>query len=600
MEDHSEDKMKDPNPKEGIVVSFYSSRFWERLQSYLPSANSRFIVNLSKLYVRNPSSKFKREKLGLPLPLLSSSFESSKVLTETTCRVIELLDDILVQILSSLHDIQKNLQFWQSRAEGSDARKVYFMVFERGPLAFIRGTVQLLRGYASEGSSMQHLVLSAAERISERIAVLTCLQNHLAMFLAQVYIEVDRFGIALTKDSNVKSLRSFLITINALFKRLEQSYDLPQSDYPSSHVDSNRSAIILQFEELPEDLQEKSDWQDVEIKDTVNVVSSNLKRLDSYLSLLVTKYRRPRKATLHWFRYTCGAVGLSICSVWILRHSSLMGSSDIDNWIREAKESTIGFWKDHVESPILSIRDELFETFRKRHKGMMELEEVQLTATSLHRMLLAFTEQIKGYKLPENSSDQEMLEIVMARYEKELMHPIQNLMGGELARLFLIQIQKLKLDIETVMLELNQILRANEINLAVLAALPAFFMSVGLGMLVRAWIKQDKGAEGRGKVARIQRRLLLVDAEKQIMHFQICMDRGQEEGALQSFGLMLLTLNLLYKVVERHARETGEWSSLRQDIIDLAKPGLQTGYKLTITSRMGRMYDSLLPYSRPK
>lgn len=38
-----------------------------------------------------------------------------------------------------------------------------------------------------------------------------------------------------------------------------------------------------------------------------------------------------------------------------------------------------------IYDQLLSIRDELFETFRKRDKGVMELEEVQLTANSLHR-----------------------------------------------------------------------------------------------------------------------------------------------------------------------------------------------------------------------
>lgn len=45
------------------------------------------------------------------------------------------------------------------------------------------------------------------------------------------------------------------------------------------------------------------------------------------------------------------------------------------------------------------------------------------------------------------------------------------------------------------MLELNQILRANEINFAILAALPAFFLSFGLLMLVRAWFKQVDSLE---------------------------------------------------------------------------------------------------------
>lgn len=40
------------------------------------------------------------------------------------------------------------------------------------------------------------------------------------------------------------------------------------------------------------------------------------------------------------------------------------------------------------------------------------------------------------------------------------------------------------------MLELDQILRANEINFAILAALPAFVLSLILLMVVRAWFKQ--------------------------------------------------------------------------------------------------------------
>ncbi|KAL2941364.1 Protein DGS1 mitochondrial [Bienertia sinuspersici] len=40
------------------------------------------------------------------------------------------------------------------------------------------------------------------------------------------------------------------------------------------------------------------------------------------------------------------------------------------------------------------------------------------------------------------------------------------------------------------MLELNQILKANEINFAILAALPAFVLAVLSLMLMRSWIVQ--------------------------------------------------------------------------------------------------------------
>ncbi|KAL7198467.1 hypothetical protein ACSBR2_020873 [Camellia fascicularis] len=578
------------------LFSIYSSNLWTRLVSFLPSSRSDFLGNIYNLYHQTTRSRSRRRKPSLPLPLPFNSLESF-VDTSEASKVFDVLEDILEHIFLDLHNIQKNLHFWQSRAEASNARKVYFLIFERGPRAFIDGTVQLIREYVVEGSGMQNLCHSASVHISERITVLTSLRYHLATFLAQIYIEVDNFGEELVKHPE-KSLPSLLVTINGLFSKLEASighfHAVCQSD---SSVDGSYS-FPLMFEKLPEVNQEGSQWTDCEIRDAVNLIYENLRKLDSYLNVVVTKHQKPRKVTLYWMRYTCGIVGFSVCSIWVLKHSRLMGSSDIDNWIREAKDSTISFWNDHVEQPLLSIRDELFETFRKRHKVVMDHKEVYLTAKSLHRMLLAFSEQTKGQTFPENASDQEMLEIVMERYEKELTHPIQSLVGGELVRALLIQIQKLKLDIETAMLELDQILKANEINFAILAALPAFILSLLLLMLVRAWLKQDTRAEGRGRIARLQRRLLIVEVEKRIMQFQICIDEGLEKDAECMFGLVLYSLDRLYHAVEWHAKATGEWLCLRQDIIDLGKPRLQTSYKLIITSRMERVYDCLLPSSK--
>ncbi|KAL5766206.1 hypothetical protein ACOSP7_016823 [Xanthoceras sorbifolium] len=562
------------------LISFYSNFLWNRLTTFFPSSRK-----ISGFYRRTS----RKRRAFLPLPLPSSSLDSSLIITKES-RAYDVLEDIMEHIFSNLHNIQKNLQFWQSRAEGSSARKVYFMLCERGPKAFLNGTAQLFR----EGFSMQHLYRSSSAHISERIAVLTTLRYSLATFLAQLYMEVEKCGEELVKDPE-KSLSSLLVTINDLFSKLEASighlHAMRQSD---SSVDGSYSFPLL-LEKLPEVNREGSQWTDCEIRDSLNLVYQNLHKLDEYISQVVAKHQKPRKITLYWTSYTCGAIGMSICSIWLVRHSSLMGSPDLENWICEAKDSTVGFFRDHVEQPLLAIRDELFETFRKRHKGMMDIEEVQLTSNSLHRMLLAFSEHTKGQKFPENASDQELLEIVMSRYEKELMHPIQNLLSGELARALLIQVQKLKLDIETAMLELNQILRANEINFAILAALPAFFLSLILLMLVRAWFKQDSKAEGRGRVARIQRRLLIVEVEKRIIQYQTYVDQGLEKDAQCMLGLMLYSLDRLFHSVERHAKATGEWQCLKQDIIDLAKPGLHPSYKLKVTSRMERMYDCLLP-----
>ncbi|XP_020240746.1 protein DGS1, mitochondrial-like isoform X2 [Asparagus officinalis] len=546
-----------------LIIS-YSNGIWRSFVKLLPSADSSLLAKISNLYPKILPSRSRRRKLGLPLPLGSDSIQSSLIATDTSSTIL-ILEDIIDHTLSSLHSIQKSLLFWQSLAEGTSRQKISFMILQRGPRAFVDGTCRIITRFGTQGSPFGHLSHSAAETISANIAVLKSLQSCLATFLAEVYLEVNKFGQQLTEDSD-KLLPQFLVAINSIFSKLEASISHPPEIYKSdnSFVVEEGSSCALIFEKLPEIGQEESQWTDTEIKDAMNLVHQNLKKLDSYLSFVLSRCQKPRKLTLYWLHYTCGAVGLSACSVWLLRHSRLMGSPNIDNWIREAKESTAGFWKEHVEQPLISIRDDLFETFRGRQKGVMEVEEVQLTSDSLHRMLLAFGEQTKGQKLPDNLSDQDMMEIVMDRYEKELMHPIQNLLNGELARALLIQIQKLKLDLEMAMLELDQILK-------------------------------DKGAEGRGRAARIQRRLLLVEVEKRIMQLHSCMDQGKEEDAQCMFGLVLYSLDRLYKAVERHARETGEWLSLREDIAALGRSELEKADKLAVISRMERMYYCLLP-----
>ncbi|XP_050237143.1 protein DGS1, mitochondrial [Mercurialis annua] len=594
---HDDDHTIQDEPNQGVTKTL-TSVYSNYLLNILASSSSNFIGKLSFLSRRTRAlsyfSIFRRRRACLPLPLPSYSPESSLVVKEAS-GVYDVLEDIIEHVLINLHNVRKHLHFWQCRAEGSDSRKLYFMMFERGPMAFIDGTVKLLRQCMTEGPTSMHRVSqSASVYMSERLAVLTELRRALATFLAEVYMEVDKCGEALVKDPE-KSFPSLLITLNGFFSNLEASIGhLHAARQTDSSVDGSYSFPLV-FETLPEVNQEGSQWTGCEIKDAINLVNKNLQKLDSYISDIVAKHQKPKKVTQYWVRYTCGAVGLSVCSMWLIKHSRLVGSPDIDNWIREAKESTVSFFSDHVEQPLLSIRDELFDTFRKRHKGVMEVEEVQLTAKSLHRMLMAFTEQTKGQKVPENASEQELLEIVMNRYEKELMHPIQNLLSGELARGLLIQVQKLKLDIETAMLELDQILKANEINFAVLAALPAFFLSLLLLMVVRAWFKRDTKAEGKGRIARRQRRLLLVEVEKRIMQYQTFIDQGLEKESQCMFGLMLCSLDRLFHAVQGHAEATGEWQCLKQDILDLGKPGIQTTYKLVVTSRMERVYECLLP-----
>lgn len=75
-------------------------------------------------------------------------------------------------------------------SQGSSSQKVYFMIFERGPRAFIDGTVQLIRDCVSEGSGIEKLCTSASTHIYERINILRSLRYSMATFLAEVCLLV--------------------------------------------------------------------------------------------------------------------------------------------------------------------------------------------------------------------------------------------------------------------------------------------------------------------------------------------------------------------------------------------------------------------------
>jgi len=70
--------------------------------------------------------------------------------------------------------------------QSTDSEKARFMIFERGPRAFIDETVKLLCGLTVQGSSTQNLSQSASDYIGERVGFLSSLRYSLATLLAQV------------------------------------------------------------------------------------------------------------------------------------------------------------------------------------------------------------------------------------------------------------------------------------------------------------------------------------------------------------------------------------------------------------------------------
>ena len=73
----------------------------------------------------------------------------------------------------------------------------------------------------------------------------------------------------------------------------------------------------------------------------------------------------PSALQRHWIKYTVAAAASASAAAFLYRHSRLAGSSDLDEWAAAAASAVKGAWADHVVSPLVVVRDELFSTFRE-------------------------------------------------------------------------------------------------------------------------------------------------------------------------------------------------------------------------------------------
>lgn len=537
--------------------------------------------------------------------------DGNRALTEEYGQVLDVMEDIPRRLLALLHHVCKNLSFWQAKAEAPEAEKVRVMVLERGPKAFFmalyRLAIDLLiitplllpasSSAATAAARPPSLREMAAALIAERVALLSRLRDCLATALGQVYIEGHRLERDIHQSKWQATLPRVLRSVHQSLKCFEGVYAVPQTDFPETGKDGDVIKLHLRLApdkklaggELPEGKAVGAALH--ALRGTVEALLYDVSQVEECIVTLMHYYRRPRRVERFWIPYTAGALLLAAASSWLLHHRE-----DLRRWANEAYDSAGIFVQEHAVAPLIAIRDDLFTTFRKRPHSITEQEEVKLTSESLRRMLVAFAEHSEGGAAVADLSEQELMERMMSKYEKEVEHPLKSLMGGDLARAMLIQVQKLKLDIETAMLELDQILRANEINFAVLAALPAFLLSFILMSIARqVAVSKGKGRDWRGRAAQLQRRLLMVDVERAIMDCQLAQPEGIEGPPSEQVGRLIYTLHLLYRAVQWPAKRAGEWKSLRRDILDLAQPDLRAEQKLLIAARMERIYECLQP-----
>lgn len=327
--------------------------------------------------------------------------------------------------------------------------------------------------------------------------------------------------------------------------------------------------------------------------------------------------KMPTMAQQHWIRYSAVALGCAYGCVFVIKHSPVCGSKDLENWVRTSAKAVQSAWSSHVIEPLENLQGELFNTFRRR-PSIVSIEEYEADRDSLKRMLQEFKQDMQRKKktaLPvavSNSVDGEDsvlegMEVMMHSYENELKRPIKNLVAGDLMRSLLIQVQKMKVDTESAMLEIDQILKANELSISLVAAIPAFIMGgaclYALGRFLTP-APPDPRREAAGS------RLAMIDVERSLeslvpQQSNTRVDVGDigpspsTMPSLEQIGEFWYRLAVAFDetelLFERHKgllrrSANEEWMRLRADMLALASQ-MSPEIKLRSAARMLRVYS---------
>ncbi|KAK9861781.1 hypothetical protein WJX84_003536 [Apatococcus fuscideae] len=146
-----------------------------------------------------------------------------------------------------------------------------------------------------------------------------------------------------------------------------------------------------------------------------------------------------------------------------------------------------------------------------------------------------------------------------------------------------LQVQKLKVDLESAMLEIDQILRANELSISLVAAVPAILIA-GATLTLLWRLCSPKMPDPKRQA--VPCRMAMVELERAISK---SVDHHQDSGEV--LYRLAVVLDKTSALLSQHKNSfvQAEWQNLRQDLVDIASP-IPMKAKLQLSERVMRVY----------
>ena len=407
-------------------------------------------------------------------------------------------------------------------------------------------------------------------------------------------------------------------------------------------------------------LENDTTWQ------VIVSTESRFAKVKKAVGRTVERHRKPTKYERRWIPAALlSIIGVSTAIV-LVRKSSLCGSTELEEALINAFETTRTFFNSYMKTPSLELKQELTKAFDTgdRADAAARLGESQ---ESLERMLKeyvknatkpGFSESLsRAYQSvgalvtkgdSENESDSnnvgkvDPMSLVTARVEEELKAPLQNILGGDLMQLLLIQTQVMKVEMEDALLQMDAVMRANRLNFALMACFPATLFVYGTWEFSKT-LGAARVFQKRRK-AREEMRLLVADAERSLVRLKMTRDefmRSKKHGNIKNNdddakdvsdsenlisrlekserdrrdrnhnaspyvdenlenetfhqGMVLYAVNALYASCQKHKNlfTLNEYRGVKLDVMALADVSVSIEGKMTTTNRLQRAYKCL-------
>lgn len=177
-------------------------------------------------------------------------------------------------------------------------------------------------------------------------------------------------------------------------------------------------------------------------------------------------------------RYAFLLVTGGIATKTLVLHAGFLGGSGlVELYMFRGLIVTRRFLTENVYKPVQAFYKQVFGDNVESGSE----DSVSLARSTLREMLIDFTErnlsEVEGaMELAKEGS----MKAVMDIFVEQAANPIRNSVLGSLGPAVLLQVQKLKVDVEELMMKSKQTLKAQELNLALVALVPSLIVAASL------------------------------------------------------------------------------------------------------------------------